>query len=173
FIILQIALFSMVGGLTYSNSIHEFYYSFGIHATGLLPLNIFFYIALILYVIPHSSAKDNDIIFLKEKENKLVKVELNQVIYIKAQQNYVEIRLNTFNNGRLLIRNSISKLEKQLAYLPNFVRQHRSYIINTNYLQELRKSDNGTDWNSVMIDDEIIPISRNKKNEIITILKSH
>jgi len=77
----------------------------------------------------------------------------NEITYIQADHVYV--RIFTRDGKQILQRSSLGRL---LKILPNefFVQTHRSFIVNTNHVKE---------WSaqSVMVQNEIIPISRSRK----------
>jgi two-component system LytT family response regulator len=67
-------------------------------------------------------------------------VKLNEIVYLEADDKYVF--LHTIDDRRLLIESKISSLADQLP--DSFLRIHRSYIINTDHIREMRKGFNGT-----------------------------
>ncbi|WP_028297334.1 LytR/AlgR family response regulator transcription factor [Olivibacter sitiensis] len=71
---------------------------------------------------------------LVEKSNRLVSVPVNQVTHLKADRDYTWIF--TINKESYLSTNGIGQLEHKLD--PKlFMRVHRSYIVNIDYIQEL------------------------------------
>jgi len=89
--------------------------------------------------------------FLKSAKKLLLTV--NEITYIQADHIYV--RIFTKDGKQILRRSSLGSL---LKILPDehFVQTHRSFIINKNYV-------NAWDSKSVMIQNEIIPISRSRR----------
>ena len=71
-------------------------------------------------------------------------------MYIKAEDHY--IRIYTSDGKNHLVRGRISELEEQLP--PNFIRTHRSFITNRNFIKHFGKSS------LRLIDTTEIPISR-------------
>jgi DNA-binding LytR/AlgR family response regulator len=70
-------------------------------------------------------------------------LQVADVVLIKSADNYVEIVYmedNTFK--RKLIRNTLKNIELQLRQYSNFIRCHRTYIINTYYIEKLHKKLN-------------------------------
>jgi two-component system LytT family response regulator len=49
-----------------------------------------------------------------------------------------------------------------------FIRPHQSYILNAKYIQQYSKKDGGF---LIMIDGTAIPVSRNRKEEILQMFK--
>ena len=69
-------------------------------------------------------------IILKDK----TKVYINDLMYIKADDKY--IRVFTSDGKNHLVRGRISDLDEQLP--PNFIRTHRSYITNRNFIKQIQ-----------------------------------
>lgn len=93
-----------------------------------------------------------DHIVLKNK----AKVYLNELIYIKAEDHYLQL---ITSKKKEFVRGKISEIVNELP--PNFVQTHRSYIVNRNLIT----SQTG---NSVFLEGKIeIPLSRNFKKNII------
>lgn len=90
----------------------------------------------------------NDYIILKNKS----KVYLDTLVYIKSDGHY----LNLFtSNKKEFVRGKISEIEKQLP--PNFIKCHRSYLINQNFIKQYNSKE------VMMTNGEIIPLSRGFK----------
>ena len=91
-----------------------------------------------------------DYIVLKNKS----KVYLDELIYVKSDGHY----LNLFTeNKKEFVRGKISEIQNELP--PNFVKCHRSYIINKNFIKQFSSTE------VVMLNGDIIPLSRNFKLE--------
>lgn len=92
--------------------------------------------------------EDNNSIFIK-CEQRTVLLEFSEILYIEAMSEYVKIF--TKNNPKPLIPQiSMKKLEASLP--ENFMRIHRSYIVNLNEIKEIQKM-------RIKIANELIPIS--------------
>ena len=89
-------------------------------------------------------------IILKDK----TKVYINDLMYIKAEDHY--IRVFTSNGKNHLVRGRLSDLDEQLP--PNFIRTHRSYITNRNFVKQISKTI------LLLLDGSTIPISRKFKD---------
>ncbi|WP_296319063.1 two-component regulator propeller domain-containing protein [Winogradskyella sp.] len=87
--------------------------------------------------------------------NNKSKIYLDQLVYIKSDGNYLEF----ITEGKTIIdRNKLKDVLEELP--PNFVRVHRSYVVNKNHI----KSQNST---SVVLHPNFeIPISRTFKSNI-------
>lgn len=93
-----------------------------------------------------AQSQRTDFIFIK-MENRLVKVYLTEILYIKGYGDYVKIYMT---GGRVLL--SLQSLNKLETLLPeNFVRVHRSFIIALDKISEI-------EHRRIKIDQELIPI---------------
>lgn len=96
-----------------------------------------------------------DRIFIKS-DNKLVKIMLDDIIYIEALKDYIRIHIS--EKERYVTHSTMKALEEKLP--SNFFRIQRSYIINTRYI----KSFYG---NTVKLTiGENLPISTKSKTEL-------
>lgn len=80
----------------------------------------------------------------------------NQIKYISSDHIYIV--LHTTNNGEITLRMSLTEVESLLEKA-NFIRCHRSYIVNKSYITQY-------DTHSFVIDQLNIPISRSHKSEV-------
>lgn len=84
-------------------------------------------------------------------------IDLNNIIYLKSAKNYTIFKLK---NGREIISSkTLGIFEDELKGVSNFVRPHRSYIVNFDYVDDLQFNCRGGE---LFLDDEIINISRRK-----------
>lgn len=75
-------------------------------------------------------------------ETKLT-VQLDDLLYLEASENYVTIHyLDHTQTDRMLLRNSMKRIEEQLSGYP-VIRCHRSYIINLNRIKLAKKTKSG------------------------------
>jgi two-component system response regulator LytT len=88
--------------------------------------------------------------------NRLIKIDFSQIMLIKAQGDYVEIKTET---SSYTVHTTLKKIETKLPK-KIFLRIHRSYIINTRRIVDIEN-------NSVLIGREIIPVSRTYKIELL------
>ncbi|UTW62970.1 response regulator transcription factor [bacterium SCSIO 12741] len=81
--------------------------------------------------------------------DRLVILKLNELVYFKAEDKYVTVYLK---NGKThLLNKSLTRLEKELP--ADFLRIHRTYMINRNYALEMRRGFNYK-WSVVMDHEE-------------------
>lgn len=84
------------------------------------------------------------------------KISFNQITFIKSAHIYVEI--NLIDGEKYSVRCSLNEIINKLD--STFIRVHRSYIINANYLDQIESS-------TLKINDEIIPIGKKYRQELI------
>lgn len=105
---------------------------------------------------PAETTQTSDFIFVKsEYEN--IKVNVDDIKYIQGLKDYIKIYTKNTNKALLTLSSFKDILEK----LPNqFLRVHRSHIVNVNYIKALQKT-------KIVIDDLRIPIGETYKEEVL------
>lgn len=73
--------------------------------------------------------------FAIKKKDKIILVDFEDLVFFQAEDKYVTAHLK--NGKEHLLSKSLSKLEEILP--PQFLRVHRSYIVNRNYITEIHK----------------------------------
>jgi len=105
---------------------------------------------------PVASATSDDAYFFKT-EHRMVKVSLADIRYVEGMSEYVKIYLD--NDKPLTVLLAMKRLEDRLP--ANFMRIHRSYIVNLDKVQELNK-------NRVILDAEtFLPIGENYREQLV------
>jgi DNA-binding LytR/AlgR family response regulator len=99
--------------------------------------------------------------FFIKADNQLVKILLNEILFVEALQNYVAIQTITKKYISYLTFKSVEE------YLPSgtFIKVHKSYIIAAEKIDSI-------DGNDVKIGAYHVPISRNLKEEVMQQLLS-
>ncbi|WP_046757560.1 LytR/AlgR family response regulator transcription factor [Kordia jejudonensis] len=107
-------------------------------------------------ISPEEATPTNDFIFVKsEYEN--IKIDVNDIKYIQGLKDYIKIHLKQSNKPVLTLSNFKVIQDK----LPNhFIRVHRSFIVNINYIRAVQKT-------KIVIDDIRIPIGETYKNDVL------
>jgi two-component system LytT family response regulator len=91
-------------------------------------------------------------------------VTLSDIIYIEGDRNYTKIHLH--QKPYLFTSKTLGQYEEQLNFLP-FYRMHKSYLVNLDYAQHIESG------NIMLLKNGLeLQISRNKKEELIRIMKS-
>jgi DNA-binding LytR/AlgR family response regulator len=96
-----------------------------------------------------------DAFFIKEK-NIFIKLKFEDILFIKSDHVYAEIQL--VNNQKHLIRGNLNKIITKLN--KKFVRVHRSYIVNLDYLEQI-------DQSTIVILNHNIPIGKKYKDDLL------
>jgi two-component system, LytTR family, response regulator len=95
--------------------------------------------------------------FIKNR-GKLVRINLEDILYIKGEKEYVGLH---FENERLLIYKRMKEME--LILPSNFIRVHMSYIINISYLSKVID-------NHAFVRLQKIPISNSYKSKFMDLI---
>lgn len=119
------------------------------------------------------NATDDTLLNFKDENDKLDFVlHLNQLVFIKAANNYVEINyLENEQIKKYLLRNSIRNIESQLTY-PSIKRCHRSYLVNMDKAARITGNAQGYKIHFPFTVDFVVPVSRAKGKELLAILKT-
>ena len=85
---------------------------------------------------PQPSSLEDDTIFLKT-EYRIVKVSISDIRYVEAMSEYLKVHLESEPKPIVTLL-SMKKMEERLP--DNFMRIHRSYIVNLTKIQEVNKN---------------------------------
>lgn len=88
-------------------------------------------------------------------------LKLMHVMYARAAGDYVDISLST--GERIHTKDQLANLMSRLP-APQFVRTHRSFILNREYVKEIRAKDN--DYELVLTDDTVITSGSTYRKEV-------
>ncbi|TSE05712.1 LytR/AlgR family response regulator transcription factor [Aquimarina algiphila] len=86
----------------------------------------------------------------------IYKVNIDDILFLKAEVDYVKV---VTKDKSILILDSLRNWEEKL-YNSNFVRIHRSYIINLDKIEKVL-------GNQVFIQDTVMPIGKTYKNDFL------
>ena len=89
-------------------------------------------------------------------------VEVEKIIRCESDSNYTKVFLQ--NLPMMLVSRTLKEIEEILSGLP-FIRVHNSHIIAKNHVKKYVKADGGY---ILMIDNAEIPISRARKEDVIS-----
>lgn len=109
--------------------------------------------------IKPTSEAARDIIFVKT-EYKIVKLRLDDILYVEGLQNYVSIYTKT---ERILSLRNIKKMEEQLP-AGQFVRVHKSYIISLDKIDSIER-------NRIFIGEAVIPVGDTYKDNFMSLIE--
>ena len=102
----------------------------------------------------------SDCIFVRHL-NSMVKVNIEDILYIEAERNYCRI---FSNNKEYLVVMTLKEMDKKLPS-KHFLRVHRSYIVNISQVKEVATSH-------LVICRKAIPISKTLKEELLKRLQT-
>ena len=92
-------------------------------------------------------------------------LEFNDIILCKADGMYTKVQ--THNNGEILISKPLKYIADQLVDVSTFFRPHRSYIINLSYIKQFVRSDG----NYIIMDNSSeVSLSKEKKEEFLSLV---
>ena len=92
--------------------------------------------------------------------NKALTLFIAEIILIQSADNYVEIvYMEGENLKKKLIRNTLKNVELQIKQYSNFIRCHRTCIVNMHYIEKLNQ-DYSSHWITIKGYQERIPVSR-------------
>lgn len=89
-------------------------------------------------------------------DRKLVKIKIDKILFIEAKGDYVKIMTSEKN---YLVHTTLKKIAQKLP-AHTFLKVHRSYIINLTKIVDIEN-------NSILIDKNVIPVSRSNRPLLI------
>lgn len=105
--------------------------------------------------------RDDDYFFVKS-EYKLVRIDIPKITYIEGLKDYIKIYLEGESKA-ILTLNSLKEMEKILPE-GNFIRVHRSYIVNVGYVR-------GVERNLVIMPTDKVPMGESYKQRFLEIIE--
>lgn len=109
-------------------------------------------------IISIKKTKEQDYLFVKV-DKELIKIKFDEILYIEGMQNYIRIHTDSSNFMVLVPLKNVFNL----LPVKHFYQIHKSYIVALNKVQAIS-------GNQLIISNHKIPISRNKKEEIVKVL---
>ena len=94
----------------------------------------------------------------------IIFVDTDQIIRLSADSNYTNIFLK--NGKKINVSKTLKEFEETLVNM-NFFRVHNTHLINLAYVQFYTKGEGGY---ITMVDNAVVEVSRNKKNELLSLL---
>ena len=102
----------------------------------------------------------SDCIFVRHHE-KMVKVDIKDILYIEAERNYC--RIHSTDKQYLLVM-TLKDMDEKLPQR-HFIRVHRSFIVNLSQIDEVATTH-------IIIDRKAIPVSKALKEELLNRLQT-
>jgi DNA-binding LytR/AlgR family response regulator len=103
----------------------------------------------------------NEHIFLKTG-SKIIRVPFQDLFYIEGFREYIKVHTSTHKH---IVYQSLSKVLEALP-ADNFVRVHRSFIINVSKIESI-------DGNLIKIGNEEIPVSKSQRESFMTLINKN
>ena len=114
-----------------------------------------------------SKSQEENIIIYSENKKENIRLNINKLIYISITGNYVSFYITTDKGIKeLVFRNTLSNIIKQIKKYPFIFRCHKSYIINTNYIDSISGNARGYFLKANKIKN-LIPVSRKFNKEYL------
>jgi DNA-binding LytR/AlgR family response regulator len=104
-------------------------------------------------------ASTNKLLFVRS-EGKWIKIDLSKLWFVEGLKDYVKLWMD---DGRITVHSTMKNFEEQLATYSNFIRVHKSHIVNLEFVSEIEN-------NSLKIKDQIIGIGNTYKDEVYKVL---
>jgi len=120
---------------------------------------------------PLQSVKD--IVVLKgNNKNELLKITLDKLLFISYEKNYASVFYLYENRTKeVLLRTSLNNIEMQLSNFPSIVRCHKSFIVNTANVEQIKGNARSYQL-KIKETDKLIPVSRSFPKELLfTLIK--
>ncbi len=115
----------------------------------------------------HTSAPDapqgSDRLMFVRSEGKWIRINLAELWFAEGLKDYVKLWTD---QGRITVHCTMKSFEEQLAAYPDFVRVHKSYIVNIGFISEV-------DGNSIKIKDQLIGIGTTYRDDVHKLLSRH
>lgn len=101
-----------------------------------------------------------------DNQNENLRLDASQIAYLSAADNYVQVYF--FENGSLksrMLRATMKKMEDALAACPEFLRCHRTFIVN---LEKVRQVTGNAQGYRLLLEgvEASVPVSRNLSEEV-------
>lgn len=98
---------------------------------------------------PIQANPTDNFVFVKS-EKRLVRINLDELLYVETTGDYSIFKLQ--NGQQFVVQSSLKNIGSKIQH-PNFIKVHRSYIVNLNKIVDIEE-------NTLVIDRKVIPISR-------------
>lgn len=97
---------------------------------------------------------------VSENRNENLKLQIADIAFLRSADNYVEVYHREGDHFKKeLIRSTLKNIENQIKPYSNFVRCHRTCIVNSHFVEKLNKNFNNH-WLSLRNTSEKLPVSR-------------
>ena len=100
-----------------------------------------------------------------------LRVALDDLLFIQAEENYVQVHYRGNKPGRVLLRSTLTRVERQLRpFYPRLLRCHRARIVNTT---QIAKVDGNAQGLKLTLKDAavVIPVARRYVDEFRRVIR--
>ena len=102
-----------------------------------------------------------------ENKKEAFSANSNEINFIQAANNYVEIHLTKDDTPqKVLLRNSLTDIEKQI-FSDSILRCHRSYLVNIDNVSKISGNAQGYRLHFASLEDITVPVSRKKGKDFL------
>lgn len=112
-------------------------------------------------VAVNNTANDDPFIYVKENK-KVVKVYLNEILYVEGLSEYVQIYTH---DKKIITKTSMTNMSEKLPE-ESFMRIHKSFIVALSKIEAFTSS-------SIEVPGKELPIGRSYKNAVLEVLQVH
>jgi hypothetical protein len=106
------------------------------------------------------ASANEEIILESENNSESIKLHINDLILVKSANNYIEVFWKKDDTiEKKLLRNTLTKIENQLRSYPDFLRCHRTALVNGMYIQKLTGAGHALHLRLTYLE-EPVPVSR-------------
>lgn len=110
------------------------------------------------YLITKKNEDIKNYLFVKS-DKKLIKINTNEIQYIEAYGNYINIYIN---QDKIISKQTLSQFESQLS-MNKFIRIHKSYIVSLSFINYL-------EGNHISVNKKLLPIGKMYRVNLMKIL---
>lgn len=115
----------------------------------------------------------NTVTIQSSNKNNSIVLNVNDLVYVNSEGNYASFFINKDDAKKLgeeILRVQLQAIEKELAKYKQFIRCHKSYIVNTNYINDITGNARGLTIH-LSVSDTLIPVSRKfKKQQLMSLI---
>lgn len=103
-----------------------------------------------------------NMIFVKT-EGKLVRIDLAQLWFVEGLKDYVKLWTA---QGKIIVHSTMKNFEDNLSQYRNFLRVHKSYIVNMEFISEI-------DGNTIRVKDQSITIGSTYRDDVFRLFDTY
>lgn len=96
-------------------------------------------------------------------DGKWINIKLDELWLVEGLKDYLRLWIGT---ERIIIHSTMKNFEEQLRPYPQFIRVHKSYIVNLQYVKEFSN-------NSLLINGQHVAVGNTYKDDLVSILQKN